>query len=67
MELYQQRVVEEKNELDTKIQALNNFISYVPNSRFMALSTAEQGRMHIQVNIMEQYSNVLGQRIEAFT
>ena len=64
MQEYQQRVVDEKNELDTKAKALSDFIGNSP--MFETLDTDEQERMKLQNDIMWQYSEVLGLRIEAF-
>ena len=61
----QQRVVDEKAELDTKATALSQFISL--NPIFTSLDPAEQERLKLQNDIMWQYSKVLGERIAAFT
>ena len=65
MENYQQRVVEEKNELDVKAEALSDFISN--SMTFDAIDTEEQERMKEQCDVMWQYSEILGNRIKAFT
>lgn len=64
MQPHQQRVVDEKAELDTKAKALSEFISNSPI--FETLDSDEQGRMKEQCEIMWQYSEILGQRIAAF-
>jgi division protein CdvB (Snf7/Vps24/ESCRT-III family) len=64
MEAYQQRVVEEKKALDTKLEALEKFIA-TPAS-FGALPGDEQFRLKQQRNAMQAYANILGQRIGAF-
>jgi len=64
MEPHQQRVVDEKTELDKKARALSEFIGNSPT--FDTLDPAEQERLREQNDIMWQYSEVLGQRIAAF-
>jgi hypothetical protein len=61
---YQQRVVDEKAELDTKIEALALFIGTSPN--WGAVPEAEQNRMRCQHTAMVTYSIILGERIAAF-
>jgi hypothetical protein len=61
---HQQRVVDEKAELDDKATKLSNFIG--TNPMFASLDPAEQERMKEQCEIMWQYSEILGKRIEAF-
>lgn len=61
---HQQRVVDEKTELDTKAHALSQFIGLNPT--FATLDPAEQERLKVQNDIMWQYSEVLGERIAAF-
>ena len=62
---HQQRVVDEKTELDTKALALSNFIGASPI--FDTLAPAEQGRLREQNEVMWRYSEILGERIAAFT
>lgn len=64
MELFQQRVVEEKASLDEKIALLVNFIT--SGVVFPALPFEERSRLKRQRFHMEQYSAVLGERIGAF-
>lgn len=64
MQPHQQRVVDEKTELDEKATALSNFIGTSPI--FETLDPAEQARLKEQCEIMWQYSEILGQRIAAF-
>lgn len=61
---YQQRVVNEKTELDAKAKALSDFINY--SDVFPTLDSAEKERLKDQCVIMWQYSEILGQRIAAF-
>lgn len=63
MEEYQERVEIEKRELDKKIGALEAFNG---SERFRRLSMAEQMRMTEQLEVMEEYSAILGRRIENF-
>lgn len=62
---HQQRVVDEKAELDKKAGALSDFIGTSPI--FETLDPAEQERMKEQNDVMWQYSEILGARIAAFT
>ena len=64
MEPWQQGVIEEKEELDKKIEALSEFIDH--SEIFETLSPIEQDRQKEQNDIMWQYSEILGQRIAAF-
>lgn len=63
MQAYQQRVVDEKRELDERGDKLDQFIL---SDRFGTLPAAEQERMKRQLEIMGKYSEVLGERIAAF-
>jgi hypothetical protein len=64
MQPYQQRVVEERKELDEKIDKLDKFIA--GNEIFAALPPDEKYRLRDQLRIMMRYSSVLGERIEHF-
>ena len=63
MKAYQQRVVEEKAELDGKIERLLTFTTGVI---FSDLPKDEQERMGRQLGFMQEYSDVLGERIGVF-
>lgn len=63
MEPYQQRVVDEKRELDVKTKALESFAS---TKVFGSLDPQEQARLHLQFYLMRGYSEVLSERIEGF-
>jgi hypothetical protein len=63
MQAYQQRVIEEKQELDAKLDKLNQFID---SPQFLVIDGEEQKRLRLQRTFMLAYSNVLGERIEAF-
>ena len=60
---YQQRVVDEKRELDEKREKLGAFKN---KDNFAALPWQEQERLNTQAHIMTMYSAVLGERIAAF-
>lgn len=62
---HQQRVVDEKTELDTKATALSNFIG--EGAIFPNLDAAEQERLREQCELMWEYSEILGARIAAFS
>lgn len=61
---HQQRVIEEKLELDERRTKLNNFFD---NSIFKDLSLGEQERLKHQAEVMTEYSSILAERIEAFS
>jgi len=60
---HQQRVVDEKAELDEKHIKL---ISFFGTPIFSSLDSAEQLRLAKQCELMGKYSEVLGERIAAF-
>jgi len=62
MEAYQERVVEEKKELDDKIEKLAAFLQ---TDTFGNLPDVEQARMTRQKRAMKEYSKALGERIAA--
>jgi len=64
IEQYQQRVVEERTDLDKRMDKLADFIDLSP--KFDTLSSVERGRLHRQLEHMRSYSRVLDERIEAF-
>jgi hypothetical protein len=63
MQPHQQRVVDEKKELDEKASKLSDFIGL--NPMFDKIDSEEQERLKEQNDIMWQYSEVLGRRIAA--
>lgn len=63
MQPYQQRVVEEKADLDEKLEKLGDFCN---TPVFASLDPAEQNRLDRQFLIMNLYAQVLGERIAAF-
>lgn len=60
---HQQRVLDEKTELDDRSTKLQAFFS---NPIFSGLPADERGRMQKQAAAMQAYSQVLGERIAAF-
>lgn len=64
MQSYQQRVIDEKAELDGKREKLCAFLSS-PNTG--SIPVQELARLRRQSGIMEQYRDVLAERIAAFT
>lgn len=60
---HQQRVIDEKAELDSR---LNKLLAFTAAEGFFKLQIEEQGRMKEQAEYMQAYSNVLGARIAAF-
>lgn len=61
---HQQRVVEEKHDLDDK---LGKLITFLDGDLFKTLDKHEQSRLRHQRAVMEDYSSILCQRIDAFT
>ena len=61
---HQQRVVEEKKELDSKIKSLQNFIEM--NDTFKAFIEEEKNDMREQLKFMQFYSLALQRRINRF-
>lgn len=64
MQPHQQRVVDEKAELDDRMTKLDAFIAQ--NPMFLKLDVDEQKRLTRQYRYMRDYSFVLGERISAF-
>ena len=64
MQPHQQQVVNEKKELDEKLDNLKVFIKMSPI--FKNLPADERGRLGKQFDVMVEYSSILSQRIAAF-
>lgn len=64
MEAHQQRVVDEKKELDEKLSKLCAFVTSSPV--FQKLDAGERQRLESQVKAMDSYSLILGERIKHF-
>jgi hypothetical protein len=64
MQPHQQRVVDEKSELDEKRGKLGDFIKTSPI--FAGLPEDEKERLVRQESCMTEYSGILGERIAAF-
>ena len=64
MQPHQQRVVDEKTELDDKLTKLMSFIE--GNTVYAGLPEDEQKRLKEQAIFMRGYSDVLAERIAAF-
>lgn len=65
MQDYQQRVIAERDELETRIFRLRLFLEH--SDAFKALDIQNQGLLNSQLEAMEEYSSILTQRIELFT
>lgn len=61
---HQQRVIDEKRELDERLEKLCLFSN---GNTFLTLPIMEQERMNTQRHLMCMLSAVLGERIAAFT
>jgi len=64
MQPHQQRVIDEKAELDAKMDKLTAFID---TPIFSSLPAQEQERLVRQLHYMGHYTAVLGERIAAFS
>ena len=64
MQPHQQRVMDEKTQLDEKLDKLKAFIEASPV--FKSLHADERGRLGRQFDAMAEYSSILSQRIAAF-
>ena len=62
---YQERVIEEKRQLDDKLFRLGQFI--LDSGAYNSLPIEEVQRLNRQMKSMEDYSDVLGERIAAFS
>lgn len=60
---FQKRILEEKIALDEKIQNLAKFLT---EDVFKILSDFEKDRLYRQFRIMNEYSNILNERIINF-
>lgn len=60
---YQERVIEEKSELDKKIESLTSFLKSESATK---IDHNEVDRMQRQLDCMVAYSEILGERIVAF-
>ena len=63
MQDWQQRVIDEKIELDARREKLGEFKN---TKQFIMLPLQEQERMNTQAHLMTAYSAVLGERIANF-
>jgi hypothetical protein len=65
MKPHQQRVIDEKAELEERAKALSYFIGY--GDIFPTLDASEQERLKEQNEVMWEYCEILGARIAAFS
>ena len=64
MQPHEQRVVDEREELDGKIGKLCDFIG--SSKIYKALPEPEQSRLTVQLHYMQGYSHILHERIRNF-
>ena len=64
MQPHQQRVVDEKSELDERRSKL---LAFLNTDLFRSLDQAERDRLRTQHSVMGVYSEILHQRISAFS
>lgn len=60
---HQKRVIDEREELGSRLEKLENFIGGI---KFTELDPAEQSRLDRQFLVMQLYAQVLSERISAF-
>ena len=60
---HQQRVVDERRELDERRQKLSEFIR---GDVYLSLPVQERSLLRKQAKVMRQYSDLLGERIAVF-
>lgn len=65
MEAYQQRVVDEKNELDDRIDKLSTFIE--SDVFVFEVDQEQQNLLLIQLSTMRSYSLILDLRVQKFS
>lgn len=63
MEPYQQRIIDEANELLTKIE---NLTSFMLSEAYPALRAIDQGLLMVQIRAMRLYHETLRDRIARF-
>ena len=61
---HQQRVLDEKQELDMRITKLDEFVE--SNTLFNGFPASERGRLKRQLDVQRELSTILGERIAAF-
>jgi hypothetical protein len=64
---YQERVINEKRDLDEKLERLKSFCFGDSNILFSELNPVDRDLLEDQFTIMRNYSRILGKRIERFT
>lgn len=64
MRKYQNRVVEEKEQLDKNLEEL---VAFINSPEFCSVDPVEQRSLRVQRRLMQQYSDILGKRIAAFS
>ena len=60
---HQMRVIEERRELNVKLDKL---VEFLKGTIFQSLPTDEQERLSRQCGVMQEYSNILAERIVHF-
>lgn len=64
MKPHEQRVVDEKNELGEKLEKL---LTFLQTDIYKSLNEKEQELLSFQSQVMEDYYEVLQQRVDLFT
>ena len=63
MEEYQKRVVDERFQLQNRVAKLQSFVN---SEKITNLAAEEQSLLLRQLDVMHQYNDILGERIERF-
>lgn len=63
LKAHEQRVVNEREDLDWK---LGNLVAFFGTPLFASLETVDNGLLHQQAVVMAEYSRILTARIERF-
>lgn len=64
MESWQERVIDERKQLDDKIAKL---LAFLEGPQFFKLAEGERARLRRQYGAMKDYSQALEERIDAFS
>jgi hypothetical protein len=63
MQAFQERVIDEKAQLDDRLDKLSAFLKRASSQQ---VPGPERARLLLQENVMQQYSRILAERIAAF-
>lgn len=66
MKPHQERVVQERDELEARINKLHEFILFGATKHNVILLDSEMSRLRRQLRVMELYLTILDERIQNF-